>query len=64
MMLIGFSKDTMIRPWNTSLFGFYKDENQNSYNDLENEAVYDRLGLRSLHESGKLIRCVLSNNHL
>jgi hypothetical protein len=39
----------MIRPWKTSLFGYYKDKSYEEMNDLEEEEVNEKLGLGELH---------------
>lgn len=65
-MAIGFDKDSMIQPKNTSHFGFYKDENNVEYSELEDQPIYleNRLGLKELNEKGGLFRCLIEGNHL
>lgn len=65
-MAIGFSDDQMIQPKNTSVFGFYKDVNYNSYVEMEELDIYkkDTIGLKELNESGRLFRCIVEGDHL
>lgn len=65
-MAIGFDDDHMIQPKNTAVWGFYKDNEYNSYVDMETQKVFtdNRLGLKELNDSGKLFRCVVEGDHL
>lgn len=54
MVLIGGPDDNVITPWESSQFGFY-NENLTVVN-LISQPIYteDRIGLKTLHESGRL----------
>lgn len=63
---IGFNEDTMIQPKNTSTFGFFENPNNDTYLDMEHQEIYteNRIGLKELNEGGRLLRCIVSGNHL
>lgn len=56
MVLIGGPDDEMIRPWQSSQFGFWKN-NDTIIEELRNRTIYqnDSIGLKTLDESKKLI---------
>ena len=65
-MAIGFAGDMVVQPRNTSVFGYYENDEYNSYYELEESDLYneDRLGLKELNESNKFFRCVIPGDHL
>lgn len=65
-MAIGFDEDTMIQPKNTSTFGFFENQNNDTYLEMERQEIYtdNRIGLKELNEGGALFRCVVSGDHL
>lgn len=65
-MAIGFDDDQMIQPKNTSLFGFFADEKQDSYVDMEDTRLYkeDLVGIKALSDRKGLFRCSVPGGHL
>ncbi|TRY96749.1 hypothetical protein DNTS_009613 [Danionella cerebrum] len=59
VVLIGGQDDGVITPWQSSLFGFY-DENEMVV-DMENQNWYlnDAFGLKTLNMKGAVVKCVL-----
>lgn len=39
-MAIGFEDDTMIQPNNSAVFGYFKDNNYKSYDEMEDLDIY------------------------
>ncbi|XP_075915972.1 lysosomal thioesterase PPT2-like [Petromyzon marinus] len=58
LVLVGGSGDGELRPWQTSLFGFF-DSNASTVIDMVNQPVYvqDLFGLRTLDRRGGLVTC-------
>ena len=66
MVLVKFANDTMVRPIESEWFGFYKSGQEREVESLEESDIYrkDRLGLKALHEAGKIHFLSLPGNHL
>ena len=65
-MAVQFLDDQMVQPHNTSIFGYFKDQDYKEYSEMEDLDIYkkDSVGLQSLHTKGKLIRCDIDGDHL
>ncbi|XP_076239920.1 palmitoyl-protein thioesterase 1 isoform X2 [Calliopsis andreniformis] len=66
MVLVKFANDTIVRPRETEWFGFYKSGQEMEIQNLEESDLYreDRLGLKTLHASGKIHFLSVPGNHL
>jgi palmitoyl-protein thioesterase len=66
LMTVQFLQDQMVQPYNTSTFGYYKDDTYEDYVELEDQEIYtkDKLGLKEINESGKMFRCDIDGDHL
>ncbi|XP_043788149.1 palmitoyl-protein thioesterase 1 [Apis laboriosa] len=66
MVLVKFDNDTIVRPAETELFGFYKSGQERLIQTLEQSDFYhkDRLGLKMLHNTGRIHFLHLPGNHL
>lgn len=65
-VMIMFEDDSMVIPRESSLFGYYETGNIKKIVPLEDSLLYtdDRLGLKELNESGKLIKLTIPGDHL
>ncbi|XP_031833214.1 palmitoyl-protein thioesterase 1 [Nomia melanderi] len=66
MVLVKFANDTIVQPQETEWFGFYAPGQEEIIQTLEETDLYreDRLGLKALHNSGKLHFLSVPGNHL
>lgn len=66
LVLVKFLQDEMVVPRESSLFGFYEPGNNEYVRDLMDTPLYreDRLGLKQLHESGRLKMISVPGRHL
>jgi len=66
VVLIMFSKDTMIIPKETAHFGFYKDHTRTEVVALEDSDLLknDDIGLKALSEAGKIHKHEIDGDHL
>lgn len=66
MVLVKFANDTIVWPRETEWFGFYTPGQATEIQNLEESDLYreDRLGLKILHESGKVHFLSVPGNHL
>ncbi|XP_053994405.1 palmitoyl-protein thioesterase 1 [Hylaeus volcanicus] len=66
MVLVKFENDTIVWPRETEWFGFYTPGQATKIQNLEESDLYreDRLGLKILHESGKVHFLSVPGNHL
>ncbi|XP_076181396.1 palmitoyl-protein thioesterase 1 isoform X2 [Ptiloglossa arizonensis] len=66
MVLVKFANDTIVRPVESEWFGFYKPGQGTLIQTLEQSDLYhqDRLGLKMLHEFGKIHFYSVPGNHL
>ncbi|KOC58883.1 Palmitoyl-protein thioesterase 1, partial [Habropoda laboriosa] len=66
LVLVKFDKDTMVWPRESEWFGFYKPGQGTEVQIFEETDLYrkDRLGLRALHDSGKIHFLSVPGNHL
>ncbi|XP_060816697.1 palmitoyl-protein thioesterase 1-like isoform X3 [Bombus pascuorum] len=66
MVLVKFTNDTIVKPTETELFGFYKPGQGSLIQTLEQSDLYrkDRLGLKMLHDSGRIHFLNVHGNHL
>lgn len=65
-MTVQFSRDTMVQPGSSAVFGFYSDKSYSGMSEMEEEDVYkkDRIGLINLQRSGRLFRCQIDDLHM
>ena len=65
-MAIAHRQDEVVRPYNSAIWGYYKDGQYKDYVPFEETRQYkeDLLGLKKLNQEGKLYRCVLEHGHL
>jgi len=65
-LLVLFTKDGMVEPRESEWFGFYKENDVSVMLPMENTTLYieDRIGLRTLHESGRLHFLSVDGDHL
>ncbi|XP_033314470.1 palmitoyl-protein thioesterase 1 [Bombus bifarius] len=66
MVLVKFTNDTIVKPTETEMFGFYKPGQGSLIQTLEQSDLYreDRLGLKMLHDSGRIHFLNVHGNHL
>ncbi|XP_003399319.1 palmitoyl-protein thioesterase 1 [Bombus terrestris] len=66
MVLVKFTNDTIVNPTETEMFGFYKPGQGSLIQTLEQTDLYreDRLGLKMLHDSGRIHFLNVHGNHL
>ncbi|XP_043595259.1 palmitoyl-protein thioesterase 1 isoform X3 [Bombus pyrosoma] len=66
MVLVKFTNDTIVKPIETEMFGFYKPGQGSLIQTLEQSDLYreDRLGLKMLHDSGRIHFLNVHGNHL
>ncbi|OAD60449.1 Palmitoyl-protein thioesterase 1 [Eufriesea mexicana] len=66
MVLVKFINDTIVWPRETEWFGFYKPGQETEIQTFEETDLYrkDLLGLKALHEAGKIHFLSLPGNHL
>ncbi|XP_033360772.1 palmitoyl-protein thioesterase 1 [Bombus vosnesenskii] len=66
MVLVKFTNDTIVKPTETEMFGFYKPGQGSLIQTLEQSDLYreDRLGLKMLHDSGRIHFLHVHGNHL
>ncbi|XP_076296628.1 palmitoyl-protein thioesterase 1 [Lasioglossum baleicum] len=66
MVLVRFDNDTIVTPRETEWFGFYAPGQAKQIQTLEQTDLYreDRLGLKVLHDSGKIHFISVPGNHL
>lgn len=64
--MVKFLRDEMVRPIETSWFGFYRPGSDTSIEKLTQSEIYrkDKLGLRRMMEDGKLIFLQLNTKHI
>lgn len=65
ILAMSFESDTVVRPPNSGVFGFYKNEKMDELIELEDTDLYkkDLLGLRKLMQNTRFFRCVLPGDH-
>ncbi|CAJ0581973.1 unnamed protein product, partial [Mesorhabditis spiculigera] len=65
-LLVIFSRDEMVVPRESTWFGFYKPGDLHTILPMNQTSLYleDRIGLRKLHESGRLHFLEVDGNHL
>ena len=63
---IAFKQDEMVQPYNSSIFGYFKDSSYASYIEMEDTKLYkeDLLGLRELYNDRRLFLCEVEGRHL
>lgn len=66
LVLVKFTKDTIVQPIETEWFGFYNENNLNSTYTLQESPLYqeDRIGLRAMDEEGKLHFLEVEGDHI
>lgn len=64
LVLIKFTKDTMVAPKESAWFQFYVDAKSSDIQPLNESPMYESLGLRELHESSRLHLLEVDGNHL
>ena len=66
LVLVKFSKDTMVQPRESEWFGFYKPGQAVELETLQESALYkeDRLGLQQMDKMNKLVFLDVNANHL
>ncbi|UMM36114.1 hypothetical protein L5515_008422 [Caenorhabditis briggsae] len=66
ILLVKFNQDHMVVPKESSWFGFYKDGDIDTILPMNETDLYleDRIGLRKLHESGRLQFLAVDGDHL
>nr|XP_033336904.1 palmitoyl-protein thioesterase 1 [Megalopta genalis] len=66
MVLVRFDNDSMVTPRESEWFGFFKPGQDHLIQTLEQTDLYlqDRLGLKALHDSGKIHFLSVPGNHL
>lgn len=66
VVLVMFSKDTMIIPKETAHFGYYSDSNKKSITNLEDSNIIkeDLIGMASLVAAGKVHKHEVDGDHL
>lgn len=65
-MAVQFLSDHMVQPRNTSVFGYFKNDQYEELTDVENLDLFtqDKIGLASLENEGKFLRCDIDGDHL
>ena len=65
LVLVGATGDTIIEPLESEHFGFYKNGSKEEFERVQDWSVYkeDRLGLKTLDESGRLRMRLANCNH-
>lgn len=63
---ISFLQDDTVIPYNSGNFGFFKDNNYNSFIHFEDSEQFksDLLGLKSLDDQGKFFKCEVEGGHI
>merc|ERR1712232_659329 len=64
IVLVMFSKDTMVLPKETAHWGFWKDYNRKKVVDLEDQDVVQDLGLADKIKNGDIVKLVFEGDHL
>ncbi|XGW19174.1 hypothetical protein V3C99_003195 [Haemonchus contortus] len=66
MLLIKFTKDHMVVPIESSWFGYYKEGDIDTIMTMNETKLYteDRIGLKKLHETGRLHFLEIEGDHL
>ena len=64
-VMIVFANDTMVIPKESGHFGYYKPGRDDEIVPLEESSLYieDKLGLKELDDSGKLIKLTVPGDH-
>ena len=63
MVLVMSLNDDIIEPRISCHFGFYKQGSKSEIEEMQDSAIYDRLGLKDLNESGRLHMRLASCSH-
>lgn len=63
MVLVMSLNDDIIEPRISCHFGFYKQGSKTEIEEMQDSAIYDRLGLKDLNESGRLHLRLASCSH-
>lgn len=64
--MVKFLKDSMVQPRESQHFGFYKEGQAVVEESLRETRIYkeDRIGLREMDQSGKLVFLEIDGDHL
>jgi hypothetical protein len=64
MVIVQFTKDTMVNPTSSSLFGITYDKVTKKFTKFDDKNVKESVGIAELDERGYLISCIVEADHL